>query len=52
MENNKLAIISQFDYIYEYFYFQEMYKKYKRKQEIENYLQQLIDLQIEKEMCL
>ena len=48
--NNQLALISQYDYIYEYFYFQEMYKKYKREQEIEDYLQELIDLQLEKEI--
>ena len=44
--NNQLALISQYDYLYEFFYFQEMYKKYKREQEIENYLQKFIDLQI------
>lgn len=48
--NNQLVLISQFDYIYEYFYFQEMCKKYKRQQEIEDYLQELLDLQLEKEM--
>lgn len=48
--NNKLATISTWEYVYEYFYFQEMYKKYKREQEIEDYLQELVDLQLEKEM--
>ena len=48
--NNQLAIIYKFDYIYEYFFFQEMYKKYKREQKITNYLQELLDLQLEKEL--
>lgn len=48
--SNQLTLISQYDYIYEYFYFQEMYKKYKREKEIQDYLESLVDLQIEKEM--
>lgn len=48
--NNKLALINQYGYLYEFFYFQEMYKKYKREQEIEDYLQKLIDLQLKKEI--
>lgn len=48
--NNQLALISKYDYLYEFFYFQEIYKKYKREQEIEDYLQELIDLQLEKEI--
>ena len=46
--SNQLTLISQYDYIYEYFYFQEMYKKYKREKEIQDYLESLVDLQIDR----